>query len=885
MTQVKPNRRVRKTLNKTYRLHQTDIWGALGKAHRDKPITQFIADVNKSQLISELRKYPQKIAKKIKQEVLWGNRKATRQFFLYQLTQIPKKIKRLKKTLRGSIVNMRKKLLLFYFASRIRIKTFIKLSKLHLERAYSSPHNKIGKNKFVSYLRYKAFTVFLEARLDVLFLRVGLLPTMFGIRQALYHRKGDVKGQTPLNHPGFLVKAFREFSGQENYLKVFRKKQEEKKPKSKPKLKKSLDAPKYIYKHYALKNFFKLYEPLVRLIKYPFSNGDGPVFRFTGSKHQDIYEDTNDNTMKVSFLLVFFFLLFSADSKEETRNSDIVKPIKTYGPDIIKPIKPHDLYEHARVPEAILNKIPEIRVKPIQSWDFTFGLGKKTSHLLDNVIENITKNGEIRRLNGNSQAKDLTIATLNRNSQAKDLTIATLKENSWSKDLTIATLNRNSQAKDATIATLNENSQAKDLSIATLDHLNLALNTDLDTKDGEITTLNENSQAKDATITTLSVNSQAKDLTIATLNESSQAKDATIATLKNDKIELNATLEAKNHEIGTLEKNLTQHITEQGQKEEIILVLQEKNDKIITLENKLGEEKDKNNILEKDKTQLINAFEKKDKEDTKIIGELTNKLGEERDKIITLETRVENQQESMDFVSYTLDNGLRTAQIPLQMSLTKRAFAEAFTNEKNQNDHSRKVIKIIDTALDKISKRHSDAYKNNPANYSSEDYLSDLTNCVDEFKNSERDSTFMLVYLAKYLLNQEKKSKIHSQLHFSINKDCENILMDHFPGRFDEKTQGFFLNLLDDCLPKLIYTEKSCMMSHINNYTLISHLADDSDLLLSTNPTCSMFLLNVGFRTMSWLFQYRFFFKWYPTSVKYYKKVKTVLFGPDKHVI
>lgn len=281
LTQIKPNRRVNKTINKTYRLHQTDIWGALGRVSQDKKITKFVASANKSQLISQLRKYPRNISKQIKQRVLWGNKKATKNLFLYQLTQIPQRRKSIKKTLRTTVLKMRKKLLLFYFASRIRAKTFRRFSKLYMERAYSSLHNKIGKNNFISYVGYKNFTLFLEARLDVLFLRLSFLPTMYAIRQALLHRKGNVYGQTPLNQPGFLVKAYREFSGERDYLKFF----DPHLLKNKQSLNKKYDHPVYIRPNHAIKRFFKLFEPLVQLIKYPFEKASPLVFKFSANKH------------------------------------------------------------------------------------------------------------------------------------------------------------------------------------------------------------------------------------------------------------------------------------------------------------------------------------------------------------------------------------------------------------------------------------------------------------------------------------------------------------------------------------------------------------------------------------------------------------------------
>jgi len=282
MTQIKPNRRAHKTLHKTYRFHKVDLWGVLGTSRLDKKVTEIVAEQNRLDFLTDTKKLPHKIGKIVRQKVLYTNEPKKNYKFLFQLSDKPTKQNKVRKTLRLTLLRLRRQLSLFYGGGRIRTKTFRRLSKTILERSYKKKDNKIGSNLFVSYIGYKTFARFLESRLDVLLLRCGLWGNIYTIRQAIYHRKAKVRGQTHINHPGFLLKVYREFFISKDYTNWIKKNHRRSINRMGV-----LNAPAYLWVNFSLLTIFKIFEPNPKLIHYPFKTPSyGPlVFKYIYNKH------------------------------------------------------------------------------------------------------------------------------------------------------------------------------------------------------------------------------------------------------------------------------------------------------------------------------------------------------------------------------------------------------------------------------------------------------------------------------------------------------------------------------------------------------------------------------------------------------------------------
>jgi hypothetical protein len=206
----RPNKRARKTLNKKYRLHGTDLWGTLGRSFKDNSIVNKIAYRTYKILMNKLKtRYGKtsgvkKILKKFPRKYIKSKSKKFTYAVDIESDQRMSSHGRRPYSAGGMARILRRRISLFYGGGRIRIPTF---------RIYSKIADQRNREDQLTLLRRKlvftrSLASILETRADVFFFRIGFFNSIFEARNYCYFRRARVRTVSKCLMPWQRIESF-----------------------------------------------------------------------------------------------------------------------------------------------------------------------------------------------------------------------------------------------------------------------------------------------------------------------------------------------------------------------------------------------------------------------------------------------------------------------------------------------------------------------------------------------------------------------------------------------------------------------------------------------------------------------------------------------------
>lgn len=255
------NRRCRRTVHKTMRRYVSDIWGRLAIKKRDNFITSFIYNSSFFKLRRTLRRQKKVFRKKILQSVT-GRRRPKRKQSIFQYTKSMPLAKRTNITTRSTLVKLRRKISLYYGGGLIRAKTFRRYGKLGTDSTSRRP-------------AHKSVISILESRIDVLLLRANFVDSIYTARKYVINHHCKVQGFRHVTAPGTLIRNFQIFSLKNKHIRHLRNTLY-------IRLKKHaiLCIPSYLFINFPLLLAFKMHDPFIQAVSYPFAEKPGSLAHF-----------------------------------------------------------------------------------------------------------------------------------------------------------------------------------------------------------------------------------------------------------------------------------------------------------------------------------------------------------------------------------------------------------------------------------------------------------------------------------------------------------------------------------------------------------------------------------------------------------------------------
>jgi len=255
------NRRCRKTIHKTLRRYVSDIWGRLAIKKRDNFITTFIYNSCNAILRKKLRTKKKVFRKKILRLITGRRRPKLKQSIFQYSKKIPLS-KRTNITTRSTLIKLRKKISLYYGGGLIRRQTFRRYGKLGTDSTFRRPN-------------HKSVISILESRLDVLLLRANFVDSIYTARKYVINHHCKVQGFRHVTAPGTLIRNFQIFKLKNYHLKSLRNTLF-------IRLKKHaiLCTPSYLFINFKLIFAFKLQDPFIKSVSYPFADKPGSLALF-----------------------------------------------------------------------------------------------------------------------------------------------------------------------------------------------------------------------------------------------------------------------------------------------------------------------------------------------------------------------------------------------------------------------------------------------------------------------------------------------------------------------------------------------------------------------------------------------------------------------------